>query len=183
MKTKCPIFLLLFSDLIIVFGSSHFLPSICSLNAKTCILERTGQTMSSTRAGGGKARVCTFPGTDGEEKISLKKERERERSEWPCCNSRKEEGSPWWSGYNSCIVLRWLKGTRVDVGQKMANHGVACFWEQTMLPCAKHELHKNTPSTFTRLSLFTANVPSLCVGKYFLSHKEQLHRAPHIGHF
>lgn len=34
--------------------------------------------MSSARAGEGKARVCTFPGTDGEEKISLK-EREGEK--------------------------------------------------------------------------------------------------------
>ena len=78
--------------------------------------------MSSARSGEGKARAYTFPGREGEEKISSKK-RQKVRGEWPCCNGRKDERSPWWSGYNSCSVVKRLKGTQADVGKKWPDTG------------------------------------------------------------
>ena len=87
--------------------------------------------MSSARSDEGKARVSASQAQMERKRFLLK--RERERSEWPRWGSRKEEGSPWWSGYNSCSVLKWLKGVRVDIGRKRTGKRGISFWEQTIL--------------------------------------------------
>ena len=102
-------------------------------NAKPYPWETIGWTMSSARTDDGKARVSASQAQMERKRFLLKKERERERNEWPRWGSRKEEGSPWWSGYESRSVLKWLKSACVDIGRKMTGKWGISFWEQTVL--------------------------------------------------